>query len=201
MKLIIKTRKRIRKIETGVMMARTEVKFAGFGGQGIVLSGFILGRAVSIYEDKQAVLTQSYGPEARGGACAAEIVLSDTIIDYPYVSLPEILVLMSQEAHMIYHEKITDDGIVLYDTGLVHLNKNEKATKIYGIPATKIAEELGKRIVANIVMLGFFTTVTGAVTKEAMTEAVKASVPAGLLELNMQALEKGFQHGEEAVKA
>jgi len=180
-------------------LARKEIKFAGFGGQGIILSGFILGRAVSIYEDKQAVLTQSYGPEARGGACAAEIVLSDTVIDYPYVDIPEILVLMSQEAHMIYHDKIREGGILLYDVDLVHLNDNEVADSIYGVPATKIAEELGKRIVANIVMLGFFTTVTKAVTKEAMTEAVKASVPAGLLELNMKALEKGFEYGEEAI--
>ena len=191
----------MRRTEVGIKMSRTEIKFAGFGGQGIVLSGFILGRAVSIYEDKQAVLTQSYGPEARGGACAAEIVLSDTIIDYPYVGTPEILVLMSQEAHMIYHDKITDDGVMLYDVDLVHLNGNEKVKQIYGIPATKIAEELGKRIVANIVMLGFFTTITSAVSKEAMIDAVKASVPAGLLELNMKALETGFEHGEEAVKA
>jgi 2-oxoglutarate ferredoxin oxidoreductase subunit gamma len=176
---------------------RNEIKFAGFGGQGIVLSGFILGKAVSIHEDRQAVLTQSYGPEARGGACSAEIVVSDTAVDYPYVDNPKILVLMSQEAYNIYHPLIGEDGIVLFDNGLVTLDEKLKAKDTYGIPATQMAEDLGKRIVANIIMLGFFTATTDVVTKDAMAKAVESSVPKHLVELNMKAFEGGYDFGKE----
>ena len=179
------------------MEDRKEVKFAGFGGQGIVLSGFILGKAVAIHEDKQAVLTQSYGPEARGGACSAEIVLSGTSVDYPYVDQPEILVLMSQEAYKIYSDLVREDGVLLYDEDLVKMDKKPNVKEIYGIPATRIAEDLGKRIVANIVMLGFFTATTNVVSKEAMAKAVEGSVPKALVELNMKAFEAGYEHGRK----
>ncbi|UCH89343.1 MAG: 2-oxoacid:acceptor oxidoreductase family protein [Thermoplasmata archaeon] len=178
-------------------MTRTEIKFAGFGGQGIVLSGFILGRAVAIHEDRHAVLTQSYGPEARGGACSAEIVISDTMVDYPYIDIPQILVLMSQEAYMTYHTKVRKDGMIIYDKDLVNLNSANKVKKLYGIPATRIAEELGKKIVANIVMLGALIAISDVVEKDAMAKAVESSVPKGLVELNMKAFERGYEVGME----
>jgi 2-oxoglutarate ferredoxin oxidoreductase subunit gamma len=176
-------------------MSRTEVKLAGFGGQGIVLSGFIIGRAISIHEDKHAVLTQSYGPEARGGACAAEIVISDTTIDYPYITVPEILVVMSQEAYRLYHGNLKKKGILLYDQDLVNLNEENNTDKIFAVPATKMAEELGKKIVANIVMLGAFTAITGIVGKDAVEKAVTNSVPKALIDLNLEALQKGYDYG------
>jgi 2-oxoglutarate ferredoxin oxidoreductase subunit gamma len=181
-------------------MTRSEVKFAGFGGQGIILSGFIIGKAVSIFENRHSVLTQSYGPEARGGACSAEVVVSDTEIDYPYIDTPNILILMSQEAYNIYRKKLRDKGDVLYDIDLVTLEDDDKDANFYGIPATLFAEELGKKIVANIVMLGFLTAVTGIVNKEAMKKAVESSVPKPFLELNIKAFEKGYEHGIEAKK-
>ncbi|UCG68873.1 MAG: 2-oxoacid:acceptor oxidoreductase family protein [Thermoplasmata archaeon] len=182
-------------------MSRTDVKLCGFGGQGIVLSGYILGKAASIYEKKEAVLTQSYGPEARGGACSADVVISDVKIDYPYLKDVNILVVMSQEAYFTYTKQLGKNGILLIDEDLVEMDMKQigkQKWKIYKIPATRFAEELGKKIVANIVMLGFFTAVTDVVGYEAMKSAILSSVPKGTEKLNEGAYERGYRHGEEA---
>src|SRR3970040_57891 len=100
-------------------MARHEVRLAGFGGQGIILSGYILGKVAALYDGKDAVFSQSYGPEARGGACAAEVVIDDDKVDYPVLARPNILVLMSQEAAVKYSADMADDAIVLIDEDLV----------------------------------------------------------------------------------
>ena len=105
-------------------MTRTEIKLAGFGGQGIVLAGFILGKALSVYDKKNAVLTQSYGPEARGGACSADVVTADGYIDYPEVTSPNIVVIMSQEAYSKYGQNLDQNGIMLIDEDLVKIDKS-----------------------------------------------------------------------------
>ncbi len=176
-------------------MTRTEIKLAGFGGQGIVLAGFILGKALSIYDKKNAVLTQSYGPEARGGACSADVVTADGEIDYPEVTIPKIVVIMSQEAYSKYGDNIVKNGIILIDEDLVTIEKHNKKVRIISIPSTRLAEELGRKIVANIVMLGFFTAVTDLVTLEAVKRSLLGSVPKGTEELNMSALKKGYNYG------
>lgn len=179
-------------------MQRIEIKLGGFGGQGIILGGLIIGKAASIYDNKHAVLTQSYGPEARGGACSADIVVSDVQIDYPYIRSPNVLVVMSQEAYKTYLPLLKNDSILIIDEDLVDLAEEEeeiadKALAVYKIPATRIAEELGRRIIANIVMLGFFTAVTDIITLDSMNRSISSSVPKGTEDLNLNAFNNGYE--------
>lgn len=176
-----------------------EVRFAGYGGQGIIRSGIIAGRAASIHDIKFATMSQSFGPEARGGACSSQLVVSDTKVLYPYVTRSDVLVAMSQEGYDKFEPELKDAGMLLYDEDLVKLKPARGSIKVYAIPATRFAEELGRKIVANVVMLGFFTAVTGIVTYESMTKAVPESVPEKAIELNLQAFEKGFSYGKEQI--
>ncbi len=182
-------------------MSRSDIKLGGFGGQGIILSGYILGKAASIFDNMEAVLTQSYGPEARGGACSADVVISKSKIDYPYLKDIKILVVMSQEAYHTYTKQLPKGGMLLIDENLVEIDKKITAKnklKVYSIPATRLAEELGMKIVANIVMLGFFTAVTKVVSYDAMKNAILSSVPKGTESLNENAFNKGYEYGREA---
>lgn len=172
---------------------RREIRFAGFGGQGIILAGLISGKAAALYDGKEAIVTQSYGPEARGGACSAELVVDDQPIDYPMLSSPEALVVMSQEAAQKYTGDLADDCQVLIDEDLVELPAGFKQ-RVYKIPATALAEKLGNRMAANVVMLGFFTAVTGAVGRESMEESIKTSVRERFIPLNMKAFETGYSY-------
>ena len=142
---------------------RKEIRISGFGGQGIVLAGYILGKAFALYDDFEAVMTQSYGPEARGGASSANILISDEPIDYPFVQNPDILVTLSQEAYSKFRPTTKKDAQILIDSGLVTPLESDTP---FSIPATKLAEELGRRIVANVIMLGFFTKVTDLLPRE-----------------------------------
>jgi 2-oxoglutarate ferredoxin oxidoreductase subunit gamma len=175
----------------------TEIRFAGYGGQGIIRSGYIIGKAASLFDDKFATLNQSYGPEARGGACSAQVVVSDDRVLYPYVTVPHVLVAMSQEGYTKYEPELGDKGLLLIDEDLVHPKPVRGKIKLHSVPATRFAEELGNRIIANVVMLGFFTAVTGAVSMEAMREALPGSVPQRFLELNLKAFDKGYDFGRE----
>jgi len=187
------------------MRGRVEVLFAGFGGQGIILAGLIAGKAVALYDGKESVHTQSYGPEARGGACSSGVVIDETQVDYPYASSPDILVIMSQEAYDKYLPTIKDQGILIVDEDLVRLDGRAemlsvKGGEIYRVPATRLAESLGNKIVANIIMLGFFVGITGVVSYEAMKKSVLESVPKRFVKLNEKAYDTGFKHGESAKK-
>ena len=179
---------------------KTEIRLAGFGGQGIILAGNILGKAASLYEHLQAVFTQSYGPEARGGACSADVIISGGAIYYPRVSLPQILVLMSEEAKNTYGRQMSDQALVLIDEDLVQMDTVPEGCHLFKIPATRLAEKLGRTIVANIVMLGFITSVTGVVGYEAMKQALFDSIPSGTEELNLKAFEKGYEYGKQIKK-
>ena len=172
---------------------RNEIRLAGFGGQGIILAGYILGKAAAIHGGKDAIFTQSYGPEARGGACAGELVVDDERIDYPMVESPNLLVLMSQEAYEKYSSGLAPGAQVMIESDLVRGAPAEWP----GVPATRLAEELGARISANIVMLGFFTGVTGLIDREAVEEAVASSVPARTIELNKKAFAAGYDHARK----
>ncbi|MBS3765343.1 2-oxoacid:acceptor oxidoreductase family protein [Candidatus Bipolaricaulota bacterium] len=176
---------------------RKEIRFGGFGGQGIISAGNITGKAASIFEDKDAVLIQSYGPEARGGACSADVVIEEEKIDYPQITTPEVLVLMSQEAYEKYGDEIQDGGVVLLEEDLVEAEEPPDRVRQYTVPATKIAEELGGKIVANVVMLGVLVTVTSAVDRNEMKEAVLSSVPEGTEDLNEKAFQSGLEYGEK----
>jgi 2-oxoglutarate ferredoxin oxidoreductase subunit gamma len=175
--------------------AKLQVRLGGFGGQGIILAGEILGTAVTLHEGRNAVLTQSFGPEARGGACSADVVVSDGRIYYPCVTVPDVLVLMSEEAARTYGPNTAETALVLVNEDLVRTVPQREGLKIHHIPATRIAEGLGRVMVANIVMLGFVTALAKLVSSEAMTKALLASVPPGTEKLNLSAFQAGFDHG------
>jgi 2-oxoglutarate ferredoxin oxidoreductase subunit gamma len=176
-------------------MPVTEIRIAGFGGQGVILSAVVIGKAGCIFQDGYSTMTQSFGPEARGGACSAQVILSDTPVLYPYVTKPDILVVMSQEAYTLFSPQLKDDGILIIEEDLVRIGEHPAGTRIYSIPATRIAEELGKKMVLNIVMVGFFAAVSGTVNPDAVRKAVAASVPEAYRELNLKAFDRGFNYG------
>jgi len=182
------------------MSAKQEVRLAGFGGQGIILSGHILGKAATLFEKRNAVFTQSYGPEARGGSCSADVIISDTNIHYPKVMNPNVLVLMSQGALHTYGAAISAEAMMILDEDLVALDDAPPEVTVYRVPFTRIAEGLGKKIVANIVMLGALTALGGVVTYDSMKQSVLSSIPPGTEELNIAAFDKGFQYAQELLK-
>ena len=173
---------------------RKEVRFSGFGGQGIGLAGLLFGRAVTLYDDLEAVMTQSYGPEARGGASSADVIVSNKPIDYPFVLQPDILVALSQEGYSKFSSSLKEDAIILIDEELVSPAEGEA---FYGIPATSLAEKLGRRIVTNVVMLGYFSVVTGLVSREAVESALKDTLNPKILPLNLNAFAAGFEYPVE----
>lgn len=175
---------------------RTEIRISGFGGQGVVLAGYILGKGLAIYDGFDAVMTQSYGPEARGGASSANVVLSDEPIDYPFVLQPDILVALSQEGYTRYRPTVKPDAMILIDEDLVI---PEEGDRPYTIPATRLAEELGRRIVANMVMLGFFTAMTGLIERDAMEEAIKTSLKPKTVLLNLNAFAAGYRYADRYI--
>ena len=175
-------------------MSRTEVKIGGFGGQGVILTGMVLGKAAALHAGKNATMIQSFGPEARGSACSSQVVVSDDAILYPYIRQPDILVVMSQEAYTRFVPELAPDGILIYEEDLVRPDDRVGDRASRSVPATRIAEELGNRIVVNMVMLGFFTKVTRLVSEESVREAVRSSVPRGTEELNLLALSRGLDH-------
>jgi len=171
---------------------RQEVRLAGYGGQGIVLAGQLLGKAAALYDGREAVFTQSYGPEARGGASSADLVISDGPVDYPLVSRPNFLVAMFQEAYERYRPEMAEGGLLVIDTDLVKPSADEGPYR--AVPATRLAEGLGKKIVANVVMLGFFTAVSGLVRREAVEAALRSSLAPRLLDLNLRAFATGYDY-------
>jgi 2-oxoglutarate ferredoxin oxidoreductase subunit gamma len=171
---------------------RSELRIAGFGGQGIGLAGYILGKAIALYDGREAVMTQSYGPEARGGASSANIIISDREIAYPFVQKPDVLVVMSQEAYAKYYPTVKDGGLILIDSGLV---TPEVIRGHFSILATQLAEECGRRIVANMVMLGFFCAVTNLVGREALENSIVSTVKPKTTELNLKAFASGWEFG------
>ena len=171
-----------------------EVLLCGFGGQGVILSGKITGAGAALYDERDVTLTQSYGPESRGGACSAALIISDSPILYPHVTHPSVMVAMSQEAYTTYQAQLTEGGVLLIDADLVEPDPAAGQQPI-PIPATRIAEqELKRRIVANIVMLGALTALSGVISEEAMRKAILDSVPKGTEELNMKAFQMGYEY-------
>ena len=175
---------------------RVEVRFAGFGGQGIIKSGIIVAAAASIHAGKNSVQTQSYGPESRGGACKSEVVISEQEIDFPKLVQPDVLVVMSQAAYNDYADDIKQGGTVILDPDMIPTQKDLRKVKIFKVPATKMADQLGRRIVANIVMLGAFVAITKLLDENAIKESIKENIPKGTEELNVAAFEKGYEYGK-----
>ena len=176
-------------------MKTIEMRVAGFGGQGVVLAGMVLGRAATIYDNKHVTLTQSFGPEARGSSCSVQLIVSPEPILYPYLTQLDILVAMSQEAYTRFVPELKPDGLLLYEQDLIMLDPPRNDIRAYGIPATRLAEELGRRLVLNMVMVGFVTGLTGLIEPEAARKSVADSVPKGTEALNTAAFEKGLEYG------
>ena len=180
-------------------MAKTQIRVGGLGGQGVILCASIIGKAASIFEGKHATLIQAFGPEARGSACSAQVTVSSDLIGYPYVKQADILVLMSQDAFNQFAPTLRPGGMILFEEELVDPSKVSlpEGTKTFAIPATRFAEELGRRLVLNIVMVGFFAGVTGLLSFEAVEKAVRDSVPKGTEDLNLKSLRKGYEFGRQ----
>lgn len=177
---------------------RVQVKIGGFGGQGIILAGVILGRAAAVHAGRNAVMAQSYGPESRGGACMTEVIIANGEIDYPRVVTPDVMVMMSQEAYGKYAATRPAECLLILDEDLVKPDEeSEKGRPVLRAPMTRVAEELGRRMVANIVMLGFLCGATRVVKTEAMREAVAASVPKGTESLNLKAFNAGHDYAQK----
>lgn len=170
---------------------RHEVRFSGFGGQGIILSAVILGRAAVMYDSKHAVQTQVYGPEARGGASMSAVIIDEQPILFPKVTNPDIFVIMSQEGFEKYGADAPSSAVMVLDSSLVHSRPKCRCVEI---PATREAKlSLGKDIVANIVMLGALVKITGIVSEMALEKAILDSVPKGTEALNTRAMKKGIE--------
>lgn len=180
---------------------RYEIRISGFGGQGVILSGIILGKAASIYEDKYATLVQSFGPEARGSYSSAQLIISDNPIDYPYLTSPDVVVTLSKDAYLHFHKEVKEGGILVYDSDLVPKDVVvDGPYKMYPIPATRLAEtELGKRIVMNMIVVGFVTGITGIISRSSVCDAIKNSVPPSTVPLNLKAFELGFNKAKELI--
>lgn len=170
---------------------KREIRICGFGGQGVVTAAVILGKAAAVYDGLTACQVQSYGPEARGGAARAEVIIADHPIGYPGIHLADVLVAMSQEAYNRYGGAIKPGATVIIDPDLVF--RRDESQAVTPVRAAKIAEDLGNTVVANIVMLGALTALTGVVSPEALLAATLDSVPARFRELNRRALEAGMQ--------
>ncbi len=177
-----------------------DVKFSGFGGQGIIKSGMIIGKAASLFDNQHATMTQSFGPEARGSACSASLVIQETPVLYPYIVAPEVLVCLSQEAYEKFGPELAPGGTMLIDTDLVELDDRAKGINLFAVPATKVAEEMGNRIFANVVMVGFFTAVTQVVPAEAVKQALPGLIPERFLDKNIEAFDRGYKYGRELLE-
>ncbi len=178
--------------EAGMEKAvRQEIRLAGSGGQGIIMAAIVLAEAAGVHEGKQVSQTQSYGPEARGGTCKAEVVISDAPIDYPKVAKPDFLLAMNQASVNTYFGDLKPTGLLIVDSTLV---SKVPTAKTVSIPFTKIArEELGTDLVANMVALGALGWLSKRVSIESLEEALLSRVPPGTEELNLKALRAGVQ--------
>ena len=178
------------------MKGRTEVRLAGEGGQGLILAGVILAEAAAVYDGLHATQTQSYGPEARGGASKSEVVISDEEIDYPKVIEADYLLAMSQEACDKYVGNLKKDGLLIVDT--MHVTRLPLDRTAIQAPISQLAEQAtGRRITANVVALGVLVGMSDVVSRSAIEAAVRARAPKGTEELNLKALHAGLEWAEQ----
>ena len=174
-------------------MSRTEILIGGVGGQGVVLSGILLGTAATLFDNKKAVQTQSYSSELRGGSTRAEVIISEEPISDPQVRRPDILIALAEEAIPRYVDRIKSRGLLVIDSDLVKGAKPGDY-EILSIPATSIADkEMGNIVVANLIILGALIKKTGLLSVEAMEKAIEVSVPKKATALNLKAFRRGLE--------
>ena len=181
------------------MSYRYEIRLSGEGGQGLVLAGKILAEAAAIYDDKNATQSQSYGPEARGGASRSEVIISDEDIDYPKAINIDLLLALTQEACNRYSKDLKENGILLVDSDSVK-DCPKGNYKRYSVPIIETARsQIGRVVVANIVSLGIIVELTKIVSMEAIESAILARVPKGTEKINLQALKVGAEMGKQLI--
>jgi 2-oxoglutarate ferredoxin oxidoreductase subunit gamma len=174
---------------------RYEIRLAGEGGQGMILAGVILAEAAAIHDGLNAVQTQSYGPEARGGTSRSEVIIARGEVDYPKVMSADLLLCMSQEASDKFYAEVKDEGHIVVDSTSVSRLPSHRAL---AVPISQIAEEAtGRRITASIVALGLVGGLTGVVSRQALEKAVAGRVPQGTEEMNLKALAAGYAAAEQ----
>jgi len=183
------------------MNEEKHILITGFGGQGVIMAGDILGTAATLYDGKFATMTQAYGPEARGGACSAQIIISDEGVLFPYIKEPHVLICLSQEGYSKNIDSLRDGGILILEADLVQVKRIRSDVTTYNIAATRFAEELGNKMMANIVMLGFLAAIYELLSAEALRKAVLTSVPAPTREINVRAFERGAEYGKATLKS
>ncbi|MHA1938131.1 MAG: 2-oxoacid:acceptor oxidoreductase family protein [Candidatus Thorarchaeota archaeon] len=183
-------------------MSRYEIRIGGFGGQGVVTMAVVMGETASLFDKKFVVQTQSYGPEARGGASKSEIVIGDEEIDYPKVQEPDVFIAMSRAAYLEYIDGLKDDGILIVDEDLVTIEGDlPEGVTLYKIPATRIAdEEVGTKQATNVVMIGAFTAITGMLSVKGLKKRIKERWPR-FVDTNLKALDLGMKAGKAALTA
>ena len=171
------------------------IRLAGFGGQGVVMAGYVLGHA-GVLDGGNAMQTQSYGSESRGGACKSDVIISEGEILELAPSALDVLVAMSQPALDKYLQNLKGEGILIYDNGLV--KPGNGCRRAFGLPATDIAHRtFGRDVVANVIMLGCLAGLTGVVSRDSLRKAVSQTVPPKTVDMNLQAFEEGFSRGAE----
>ncbi|HUV33430.1 MAG TPA: 2-oxoacid:acceptor oxidoreductase family protein [Candidatus Desulfaltia sp.] len=181
---------------------RVEIRVAGYGGQGVITAGYVLANAAAIYDGLHGLMTQSYGPEARGGACKADIIVSGDPIDYPKASSVDYLVALSLDAYATFRDTVRPGGAVIYEEGLVDIPEGEKTPGVmyYPVPALGAARELGNPLTANMVMLGAVQALTGAVSLEALKGAVGDRFPR-FRDVNLRAVDRGVELVERLMRS
>jgi len=174
-------------------MAQTDLTIAGVGGQGSILAGVILGSAAVTFDGKYATQTQAYSSELRGGYAAAWVIISDDPVEFPRVTHPDILVAQAQDSINRFGEVLKPDGILIADSDMVH-EVPPKVKHLYKVPATTIARnEIKIAVTANMIMLGALCKITGVVSRQALEQAIVASVPKGKEQINLEAFNLGAE--------
>jgi 2-oxoglutarate ferredoxin oxidoreductase subunit gamma len=173
----------------------TEIRLGGVGGQGIALAGSLLGMAAALHDGKEAVFTQTYGPEARGGASRADVIISERAVAYPFVNQPDVLVVLFQEAYEKFRPQLKPGGLLVMESELV--NPRDEDAGAVRLPAIEIARELGNKLAANIVTLGYLVGATNVVSREALENAIRETVRPKHLELDLAALDAGFERARQ----
>lgn len=180
-------------------MSKSDIRICGMGGQGVIMSGMVIGKAASIYEDKWSTMIQSFGPEARGSTCAAQVMIADEPIGYPYIKQSDVFLVFSQAGYEKYVDELKEGATLVFEDELIMLDERvPKGVKTCGIPATRIAQEkIGRVITFNMVMLGYLAQNTRVVSVEAIKKSISDSVPPGTIETNLKAFDAGFSYTPE----
>lgn len=175
------------------MVERYEIRLAGSGGQGLVLAGVILAEAAAIHDGFYAVQSQSYGPEARGGASKSEVILGSEPISYPKAVHPDLLLALTQESFDKYAKAVRKGGLVIVDSDAVEGSPSD-GYRLVSLPITELARtEVGREMVVNIVSLGVIQGITGLVSAEAIKKSIAGRVPKGTEQVNYKALQVGIE--------